>query len=385
MNIFKSIALAALVFSSSSTLSAQDTITNVEGSEIRFSDIVDVQTTPVPNQYRSSTCWSYSTLSFLEAELYRLEEEPVNLSEMWIVRNTYLHKAGRYVRMHGHLNFAPGGAFHDVLYVAERYGLMPESSYPGLLPGEEKPIHSEMDKVLKAMVDAVVSNPNKKLSPVWHDAVAGVLDAYMGEAPEKVTVDGNELTPMEYYKSLPISEEDYIEVSSFNHVPFYKPFILEVPDNWLQSQVYNVPLNSFSSIVEHALENGYSVAWGADVSEPGFSHKHGLAIMMPKGLSKKEKEEAFKKTVEEEEVTQESRQAGYDNYQTQDDHAMHIVGMCKDQTGKRYYIVKNSWGTTNYCKGYLYVSEAYFNAKTVSIMLHKDALPKAVSKSLNLK
>ncbi len=378
---------------------AQDTVRNIEGGGYLFTVLKNLEATPVENQFISSTCWSFSSLSFFESEMERMGKNPVNLSEMFVVWHTYSDKAKKTVRMQGQLNFGPGGAFHDVIYVMKNYGIVPEQVYSGLQYGTEKHIHNEMDAVLKAMVDAIVGNPNKKLTTAWHPAIDNVLNAYLGELPEEFEYNGKKYTPETYLEETGINPDDYIAITSFTHHPFYEQFILEVPDNWLWGSFYNVPLDEMMEIINRGIENGYSVAWAADVSEKGFSFRDRLAIVpadpeniVVKGrdtegfrdAGAKKSGSAFSRPVEELNVTQEIRQKAFDNQETTDDHGMHITGMAKDQFGTVYYIVKNSWGT-KYNDGYFFASEAYVRYKTLNILIHKDAIPKKLKKKLGIK
>ncbi len=380
----KNILLVSLVALVALNSSAQEKVKTYEkGFELTITK--DLEKSSVGNQYKSSTCWSFSSNSFFESEVLRLGNEPVDLAEMFIVWNTYMDKAIRYVRMHGETNFGPGGAFHDMSYVARNYGLMPELAYPGLLKGEEKPVHFEMDNMLKAMVDVVVKNPNKKLSSAWEGAIAGTLDSYLGEKPEKFSYNGKEYTSQEFAESIGINFDDYVEIGSYSHHPFYEEFIIEIPDNWMNDKIYNVPLEDLKNIMKNAVENGYSFAWGADVSEKGFSWKHGVAVVPENDWNEDERkiqDSLLSMPITNKVITQEYRQQKFDNYETQDDHGMHITGMAKDEKGNKYYTIKNSWGETNDAKGYGYASESYMLLKTIDIMVHKDAVPKEIRKKL---
>lgn len=384
-------------------LQAQDTerVTNKEGSDYEFTVLKNLEATPVQSQGRTGTCWSFSALSFLESELMRTGKGKHELSEMWIARNAYHDKAVNYVRMHGTFNFGPGGAFHDIPYVIKKYGIVPASAYEGLNYGSETHNHSEMDKMLKSMVDIVIKSPqNNRLTPVWLDAVDGVLDAYLGKKPEEFEVDGKTYNGKTYAKELGLNMDDYVVLGSFTHHPFYEQFVLAVPDNWAFGQVYNLPIDELMEVAESAVMKGYSWAWAADVSEKGFSFRDGLAIVPEDGstIRKRGRDnrnfsdagaekigDAFSQPVKEKNITQEMRQLAYNNYETTDDHGMHVTGMVKDQDGTKYFIVKNSWGTGNDCDGYFYASEAYFKYKTMNLMVHKDALPKKLAKKLGVK
>ncbi|MCF8369423.1 MAG: aminopeptidase [Bacteroidales bacterium] len=367
-----------------------------------FEIIKDIPTTSVKNQYRSGTCWSFSGISFIESELIRKGKGEFDLSEMFVVRNSYEEKAVKYVRFQGNFNFSGGGAFHDVTHVIQNYGIVPEEAYPGLLEGEENHIHGELDALSKAYMDAVIKNKNKKLSKAWFNGYKGILDAYLGEYPESFTYKGQEYTPESFAASLDINVDDYVEIGSYTHHPFYEKFIIEVPDNWLLDEVYNIPLDEMMAIIKNSVENGYTVAWGSDVSEKGFSWKNGVAIVPEEErtdltgtekekwekLTKKEKEDAmysFDAPVKEKVITQALRQEEFDNYQSTDDHGMLITGLAKDEVGTNYYKVKNSWGDKNHkYNGYFFASESFVALKTIDIMVHKDAIPKAIRKKLGL-
>jgi bleomycin hydrolase len=369
-------------------LVAQQTLTNKDGSKYQFTEVVNHEALPVQNQSITGTCWSFSALSFLESEMMRMGKEPENLAEMFIVHKAYQDKAERYIRMHGKTNFGAGGAFHDIPYVVGKYGIVPEDIFPGLEYGKDAHDHRELNAVLEAMVKVWKSNPAKQLSPAWSESLQAVLDTYLGRIPEQFEYKGKQYTPKSYAQSLGLNMDDYVEISSYTHHPFYSKFVLEVPDNWMWSEVYNVPMNDMMTIIDNALEQGYTIAWAADVSEKGFSFSDGLALLPADEGSLKPDEDgvrqAFTEPVEEVQVTQEMRQQGFNNFQTTDDHGMHITGMYKDQDGTKYYFVKNSWGTGNDRDGYLFVSEAYVKAKTMDIMVHKDAIPGSISRKLQL-
>lgn len=369
-----------------------------------FTDVKVVPGTSVKDQNKSGTCWCFSSLSFFENELLRKTGKEYDLSEMFVVRHCYDDKADKYVRMYGALNFAQGGSAFDVPYVWENYGIVPEEAYKGLNYGEDKHSHYEMADVLTGYVKTIVSKPNKKsISTAWRKGFNGVLDAYLGELPETFEYEGKTYTPQSFAASLPINMDDYIGITSFTHHPFYKPFVMEVSDNWVFGQYQNVPLEEMKEIVDYALDNGYSVDWAADVSEGGFKWNDGVALM-PKAktqsdmegtelarwvkLSDRDREaERFKFNgpAEEIEVTQEMRQEWFDRQETTDDHGMVIEGRAVDQNGNKYYKVKNSWDTNQVYGGYFYVSEPYFLAKTMDIYVNKEAIPKNIRKKMGLK
>ncbi len=367
-----------------------------------FKVIADHPATSVKNQYRSNTCWSFSVISMLESELIRTGKGEFDLSEMFTVRHAYAEKANKYVRLHGNLNFSGGGFAHDVLHVIDTYGITPESVYSGLCMGEENHVHNEMDEVLKGDVEDVVKNKNRKLTPNWHNAFVNLLESYLGEVPERFEYKGKEYTPESFARSLALNMDDYIEISSYTHHPFYKPFILEVPDNWAWGSAYNVPLDELLEIMYFAIDQGYTIAWSSDISEKGFSWSNGVAIVPDVELedqagTEREKWEeltdaekqkmmfSFQGPVPERIITQEYRQTGFDNYTTTDDHGMHITGLAEDQLGKKYFLVKNSWGESGSpYDGYLYASEPFVRYKTMAIMVNKNAIPEHILKKLNL-
>lgn len=394
--------VAASMFS----FAQEDTFSNKEGSDYKFTMIKDMEATEVQDQGRTGTCWSFSSLSFFESELIRKGKGKHNLSEMYIVRNAYIGKAENFLRMYGTFTFGPGGAFHDIPWVIERYGIVPEEVYQGLDYGMDSHLHSEMENMLSVMVKELAKKPQKgTLSPVWKNALTGVIDAYLGDLPDntedfKFTYQGKEYTPKSYAKELGFNMDEYISLTSYTHHPFYKPFVLEVQDNWAMKSCYNLPLDEFMEVMEGAIMDGYTFAWGADVSEKGFSPADGLCIL-PKDettIQKKGKDakyfnevgaekisNAFVQPVEERIVTQDERQLAFDIQETTDDHGMHITGLLKDQNGTKYFIVKNSWGKdVNKVDGYFYASFPYVRYKTMNILIHKDALSKDMKKKLGI-
>lgn len=368
-----------------------------------FTDVRVIESTPVRDQNKSGTCWCFAGTTFFEDEIIRKGGKPVDLSEMFTVRQCYVEKADRYIRHNGVGNFSQGGSILDVPYVWKRYGAVPESAYPGLSYGEDNHNHSEMADGMKAYLDVVNRNPSRRLSTAWPKALASIVDAYLGDVPETFEVDGKQYTPITYAQSLGINPDDYIPLTSFSHQPFYEQFAVEVPDNWLWAPYYNVPLDDLMAVLDNAVENGYPVVWAADVSEPSFKWKKGVALMPREkkesdlegtelarwvklsDAEKKNELNEFKGPVEEIEVTQESRQAMYDRRETTDDHGMEIVGYATDQNGNRYYKVRNSWTDKQVYGGYLYASIPYVKAKTLDILVHRDAIPKNIAKKLNLK
>ena len=389
--------LIVVAFLFAQQILAQD----VKKEELSFTRTVDLKATPVKDQYRAGTCWSYAGLAFLESELIKMNKGEHDLSELFIVRMTYEEKGIKYVRMHGELNFGGGGAFHDVTNMIKKYGIVPESVYKGLNYGTDNHVHGELDEVLKAYLDAVIKNKNKTLTTAWLPGYRAILDAYLGPIPEKFNYKGKEYTPQSYAKELGLNMDDYICISSFTHHPFYAPFIIEVPDNWAWDVVYNLPLNEMMQVMDHSLNNGFSIGWASDVSEKGFSFRNGVAIVPEtdikamdglerakwENMNSKDLEKemfSFTKQVPEKVITQENRQLAFDNYETTDDHGMQITGIATDQYGTKYYVVKNSWNTNNPYDGYFYASETFVKYKTMNIMVNKKSLPNEILKKLKL-
>jgi bleomycin hydrolase len=343
--------------------------------EFQFEVDAQVETTPVQNQARTGTCWSFASSSFLETELIRMGRDPVDISEMFFVRMNYPQKVQNYLRYHGSAGLGQGSLAGDVMRAVRLYGIVPEGVYPGHEYGGEGHDHSELHRVLKASADALLES--RALSTVWQDAVGGILDAYLGDIPEEFTWQGRQYTPRTFADHLGIDPNDYVELTSFTHQPFDTWFALEIPDNWARNPSYNVPLDEMMSAVDRALENGYSVDWDGDVSERSFCHANGVAVLPAVPYETRDQESRGNIcTVPEPEadVTQAVRQAWFDDHTSTDDHLMHLVGIAHDQNGTKYYLTKNSWGETGALEGYLYMSEAYVRAKTISITVHRDAL-----------
>ncbi|MDD5183639.1 MAG: C1 family peptidase [Paludibacter sp.] len=393
----KLIFFISLLLLSGVTFAQKDT-TAVDS--FKFTTVKDNRITPIKNQASSGTCWSFSSLGFFESELLRMGKPAVNLSEMFVVHHSYSDKADKYVRMHGTNNFGGGGSFYDVLYVLKNYGIVPDSLMTGLNYGEKKHNHGELDALTEAYVKVIVTNPNKKLSTAWKTGFDGILDAYLGKCPEEFTVNGKKYTPLTYEQSLGLNLDDYVSLTSFTHHPFYTQFAIEIPDNWRWAESYNLPLDEFARVFDYAVDNGYTIAWGTDESEKGFT-RNGIAVNpetkvenMPAscqakwlGVSDKDRDaKIFKlsKPQPEVKVTQEIRQASFDNYQTTDDHGMIIFGKANDQNGTKYYMVKNSWGTNSKYKGIWYASESFVLNKTINILVNKNAIPKDIRKKLGL-
>ena len=393
----KSIILAAAALMAASSAYAQ--ISVLGGPKYEFTTIKELPTTSIKNQFRSGTCWCYAALSFVESEILREKGDSLDLSEMFVVGKSYRDRAVKYVRLDGHLNFGAGSSFGDVLHVIEDYGIVPQEAMPGMNYGTEMPEQAELDAALKGYVEAIAKNPNKKLTTAWLNGFDGIVAAYLGDYPSEFEVNGKKYTPESYRDALGFDVKDYVNLSSFTHHPFYEQFIIEVPDNWRWDTAYNLPIDELMEVMYNAIDKGYSIAWGSDVSEKGFT-RSGIATMPVEkkkaaagsdqekwvGKSTEEnKEEAKPELPEEVIATQEMRQDGYDRKTTTDDHGMHIYGLAQDQNGTKYFMVKNSWGEAGKYKGIWYASDAFVRYKTLNIMVHKDALPKDIKKKLGIK
>ena len=372
---------------------------------IQFTVVKENPITSIKNQNRAGTCWCYSSLAFIESELLRMEMGEYDFSEMFIVHNTYLDRAEKAVRTHGDVSFAQGGSFYDVIYGMEAFGLVPEEEMrPGVMYGMTLSNHNELTAVSNAVVDAIAKGKLRSLqsSPegemLWKKSIEAIHDIYLGERPEKFVYNGVEYTPKSFYESLGLNASDYVSLTSFTHHPFYSSFALEIPDNWRWAQSYNLPIDELMEVFDYAIMNGYTVAWGSDVSEDGFT-REGTAILpdvanasaeldgsdMAKWLKMTEAERKSKPmAVEQKWVSQEERQLAYDNRETTDDHGMLIYGIAKDQKGTEYYMVKNSWGEAGAYKGLWYASKAFVRYKTMNIIVHKDAIPSEIREKLGL-
>lgn len=390
----------ALVMSSTAFAQKKNKNKKEDKKEYQFTLVKENPVTSVKDQNRSGTCWAYSALSFIESEILKAGKGEYDLSEMWIVRNAYMEKAERYIRFHGSATFAEGGAFQDIPYIIKKYGIVPEEVYRGLNYGTELPDFSSVSPVLEGFVKSLAQS--KKLTPNWREALNALLDSYFGPMPEKFTYKGKEYTPKSFAASLGLNFDDYIEIGSFTHHPFYQSFMLEVQDNWLHANIYNVKLDELIAIMDKAIMDGYTIGWGSDVSEKGFSWKNGVAIVPDedkKDLSGTEKEKwekltpaekaaatySFDGTAKEKTITQEMRQEGFDDFTTTDDHGMHIVGIYKDANGNKFYKVKNSWGDSGKYNGYFYASEAFVRYKTIDIQINKNALSPEMKSKLGIK
>lgn len=347
-------------------------------AQYQFEETNKVACTAVKNQQRTGTCWSFSTVSFLESELMRMGQPGIDLSEMYIVRNIYQDKARNYVLRQGKANFSQGSLAHDVIRAYKMGGIVPESVFDGKVEESDMHDHSEMEVALKGMIDGIIKQ--KRPTPRWAGGVDAIMDIYMGDVPEKFAYEGKDYTVESFTKSLKINPDDYLSFTSYTHHPFFEECILEIPDNYSNGSYINLQMGDLERIVDNALANGFTVSWDGDVSEKGFSSKNGIAVLPVD----EKREDLFTKPGPEIKVTQELRQKTFMNYSTTDDHLMHIVGTAKDQNGTKYYIIKNSWGEISEYKGYLYMSAAYFRLKTVGVLVHKEAVPKVMWEKLEI-
>lgn len=347
-------------------------------AQYEFKTVHDCNCTSVKNQNNTGTCWSFATSSFLESELMRLGKPEYDLSEMYFVRTIYQDKARNYLLRQGKAQFSQGGLSHDVINAFRTGGAIPETAYTGKLSGDLIHDHSEMSKALKGMLDALIKQ--KKVSGKWIDGFVGLMDAYLGTPPNNFTYHGKEYTPDSFADHLGIDPDNYISFTSYTHHPFDKEMVLEIPDNYSNGSYWNVPMADLQAITDSAIKEGYSVAWDGDVSEKGFSAQDGIAILP----AKEKRKDLFEKPGDEIKVTQELRQSTFFNFSTTDDHLMHVTGVAEDQNGTKYYYVKNSWGAISPYQGYVYMSEHYFNLKTVAIMVHKDAVPADIRRRLGI-
>lgn len=387
------------------TLAAQEPAqvdSTAQDSGFVFTTVDSIAITSIKDQHRSGTCWAFSTIGFIESELLRMGKGVYDLSEMFVVSKTMMDRAEYCVRMYGDTQWAAGGSAYDVIYCMKNYGLVPQSAMVGMrygiTPADTLPVHNELVAVASGFLKGLYSQ--KSLTPVWKEAFQAIYDTYLGQCPETFEYEGKTYTPQSFVQSLGLNADDYVSITSYTHHPFYTRFALEVPDNWRMDQMYNVPLEDLMRIIDNAIANGYTMAWGADVSENGFTRK-GIGVVpdedngadltgsdMAKWLnmsSDKKKEELTKKPLPEKIITQEMRQIAFDTWGTTDDHGLQIFGTAKDQNGKKYYMVKNSWGAirSDY-KGVWYISEAFMQYKTNDILVHKNAIPKDIRKKLGL-
>ena len=396
---FAALALAILL---PLAASAQQRPQAVSTSSYTFTTDKELPVTFIKNQYRSGTCWCFSALSFLESEVIRLkglknEDQYPDFSEMFVVRYSYRDRAIKYVRLDGSLKIGAGSDFGDVLEVVRNEGLMPQEAFSGMNYGTDLPVQGELDAVLKGYVDAVIKNPNRTLTPVWSKGFEGILDAYLGEIPENFTYKGASYTPESFRDAMGINPDDYVGFTSYTHHPFYTQFAIEVEDNWRWTPSWNVTLDEFMEIIDNAVDKGYTVLWGGDVSEPGFT-RDGLAVLIDtenKSTAGSDQarwtgaptqgERPASNILPEVDVDQALRQTMFDNKTSTDDHGMHLYGIAHDQNGTKYYLIKNSWGVTGAYDGVWYMSENFVKAKTLNIVVHKKAIPAAIARKLGIR
>jgi bleomycin hydrolase len=356
---------------------------SVSAQKYEFQTVKDIEAEPVISQGNTGTCWSFSSTSFLEAEIIRITGKKIDLSEMYNVRHTYPKKAWNYVMRQGKTQFGEGGLNHDVINSAKIAGLVPQSIYPGLIGNASKHDHSKMVEELEIVVKKH-ANPEIKLDPKWKAEVNEILDRHMGANVIEFTFEGKKYTPKSFLEMTQLKLDDYVTISSFTHESFYKTFILDIPDNFSNGSFYNLPLEEFVANIDNALEKGYTLALDADVSEKTFSGKYGIAVV-PENES--DEKIILTEIKAEKRITPEFRQQEFENFNTTDDHLMHIVGKVKDQKGTMYYKVKNSWGNDQPNignGGYIYMSVPYLKLKAISVLVHKEALLKNTRKELKL-
>ena len=367
---------------------------------VKFTVIKEAPITSIKDQHRSGTCWDYSSLGFFESELLRQGKGTFDLCESFVAYHTYMDRAEKAIRMHGDVSFAQGGSFYDVLYCMKHYGICPQEAmpFPGSLYGDSLFNFNEFGKIMSSYVEGISKSDMKRLPPTWKKEFSSILANYFGELPATFQYKGKTYTPQSFQKSLGLDLDDYVSLASFSHHPFYSKFIIEVQDNWRWGQSYNLPIDEFMQVFDNAINNGYPIAWGSDVSEQGFT-RDGVAVMpdtekvqelsgsdMAHWLKMKPEEKKLNtKPQPQKWCTQEERQEAYDNWETTDDHGMLIYGIAKDQEGNDYYMVKNSWGKAGKYDGLWYASKAFVRYKTMNIVVNKNALPKEIAKKLGIK
>lgn len=371
---------------------------SAQNDTVKFTVVKEIPITSIKDQHRSGTCWSYSGLGFFEAEAIRAGRGKLDLCESFVVEHTYMDRADRAVRTHGDVSYSNGGSFYDVLYCLKHYGIVPEGTmpFPGSLYGDSLFNFQEFDPIQNSFVEAIAKSKNKKIPLTWKKDFANILASYFGEYPTTFQYEGKTYTPFSFCESLGLNLDDYVSLTSYTHHPFYDKFILEIQDNWRWAESYNLPLDELMAVMENAIKEGYTFAWGADVSEKGFS-RNGIATVPAKeykndmsgsdaarwtGTNGKEVKIADSK--DEAVITQEMRQRAYDNWETTDDHGMLIYGIAKDPEGKEFFMVKNSWGEYGRYKGIFYASKTYAAYKTMNILVNKNAIPKQIRKKLGI-
>ncbi|CDA92732.1 putative cysteine peptidase [Prevotella sp. CAG:1320] len=394
------VALMALAVTGASAKTAKD---STNSNKPVFTVIKELPVTSMKDQNKSGTCWAYSTLSFFESEILKNSGKTYDLSEMFVANKTYMDRATKAVRMHGDVSFSQGGSAYDVLYCLKNYGIVPENAMPapGTLIGDSLANFDEFFEVMTPYVEGIAKSKASKISSAWKNGLQGILDAYLGEIPESFSYEGKTYTPQSFVESLGLNLDDYVTITSYTHHPMWSQFAVEVQDNWRWPLSYNVPIEDLTRIIDNALENGYTVAWGGDVTEDGFTRDGlGIAYDMDKvrsmsgtdadrwfQLSKTEKKsmaDSLGVNIPEIVPTQEMRQTAFDNWETTDDHGMHIYGVAKDQNGREYYMVKNSWGEFGDYKGTWYMTKNFVAYKTMDYMVNKNAIPKDIRKKLGI-
>lgn len=399
--LFAALLAAGLATMSATTAYAQAK-DNKKSEELTFTVIKEAPITSVKNQSRSGTCWCFSTLGYFESEILRKTGKTYDLSEAFVVHHTMTDRADRHVRTHGDASFSQGGSFYDVLYCAQTYGLCPESATvpAGSLYGDSLFNHSELDNVAQGYLKGIVGSGAKTISPCWKKGFSAIYDTYLGELPTEFKYEGKKYTPKTFAASLGLDWNDYVSLTSFTHHPFYSQFVIEVQDNWRWALSYNLPLDEFMEVMDYAVRNGYAFAWGADVSESYFNRTGSSVATVPANAKKisqnnagSDQERWIGKSgnknaaiAEDGEltITQEMRQEAYDSWETTDDHGMIIYGLAKDQNGKEYFMMKNSWGYYGKYKGFAYISKPYVAYKTMNILINKKAIPEKIAKKLGL-
>ena len=392
------VAAAACLFGTGAV--AQEKKDKAKDDAVKFTVIKENPITSIKDQNQSGTCWAFSSLAFFESELLRMGKGTHDLCESFVVYHTMIDRARAAVRLHGDISFSQGGSFYDVIYCMKNYGMVPQEAMaaPGSLYGDTLFNHNELDAVAGAYVRAIAKGNFKKLSPCWINGLYGIYDSYVGELPKEFKKDGKTYTPKSYMEQLGLNPDDYVSLTSFTHHPFYTQFVIEVQDNWRWALSYNLPLDEFMEVMDAAVRNGYTFAWGADVSEAGFSRDNIARVPDTRAARDKTGSDAARWTGTnaingqadkkasngEMVITQEMRQEGYDNWTTTDDHGMQIFGLAKDSAGNEYFMVKNSWGKYGKYDGIFYASKPYVAYKTMNILIHKDAIPEKIAKKLGL-
>ena len=389
----KNIIIIAVSFATTSFFAQDDLIKKVIGnasiqSKFVFKDVIDLEDTSIKNQGSAGTCWSFSGNSFIESEMIRMKKKPVDIAEIFTARQVYLAKARNYILLGGNGNLGDGAELHDVMNIIRKNGAMPQTAYTLDDYGKGAVKSGEMQKKIKEILDAFIKNPNNK-GATWIKDISDYMDSQMGKIPETFDYAGKSYTPKTFAKDvIGINPNDYVEISNYKDNPYYEKMVQPVTDNWSGDSLYNVPMLTLTDAVDNALAKGYTVAWATDVSEPYFSWKNGVAIVPNVddlyNITDVQKKTFFEGPAKEKEISEDLRLDGLFTMYTTDDHGMHIVGKAKDQNGKEYYKVKNSWGETNDYKGYLYVSKTFVQLKTTALMLNKNSLTKELRVKLKV-